>query len=71
MVAFLAPTTSSVDLAYEAGLCSGGVDEGAPGERANYGAGYYGAYLRDPDGNKVHIAYRGDLRQQLSSSGSG
>jgi catechol 2,3-dioxygenase-like lactoylglutathione lyase family enzyme len=23
--------------------------------------GYYGAYLRDPGSNKVHIVYRGDL----------
>jgi catechol 2,3-dioxygenase-like lactoylglutathione lyase family enzyme len=70
MVAFLASTRSSVDQAYEAGLQSGGFDEGPPGERANYGAGYYGAYLRDPDGNKVHIAFRGDLLQQPSSNGA-
>ena len=44
-----------------AGLQAGGTDEGPPGERINYGAGYFGAYLRDPDGNKVHIAQRGDL----------
>lgn len=35
--------------------------EGAPGPRGRYGEGYYGAYLRDPDGNKVHLAWRGDL----------
>lgn len=68
MVAFLAPTRTSVDLAYAAGLQSGGFDEGPPGERANYGAGYYGGYLRDPDGNKVHIAFRGDLLQQPSAA---
>jgi catechol 2,3-dioxygenase-like lactoylglutathione lyase family enzyme len=61
MVAFLASTKARVDEAYHAGLQSGGTDEGAPGERANYGVGYYGAYLRDPDGNKVHIAFRGDV----------
>ena len=70
MVAFLAPTKSCVDRAYEAGLQSGGFDEGPPGERSNYGTGYYGAYLRDPDGNKVHIAFRGDLLHQSSSSGA-
>ncbi|MBA2676021.1 MAG: VOC family protein, partial [Ramlibacter sp.] len=31
------------------------------GPRGRYGEGYYGAYLRDADGNKVHLAYRGDL----------
>lgn len=61
MVAFLAPSAESVDAAYHAGLAAGGSDEGPPGERVRYGAGYYGAYLRDPDGNKVHIVYRGDL----------
>jgi catechol 2,3-dioxygenase-like lactoylglutathione lyase family enzyme len=61
MIAFLAPTIESVNLAYAAGISNGGTDEGKPGPRENYGAGYYGAYLRDPDGNKVHIAFRGDL----------
>ncbi len=61
MVAFLAPSTEAVDAAYAAGISAGGTDEGAPGERVNYGVGYYGAYLRDPDGNKVHVVHRGDL----------
>lgn len=61
MVAFLAPTKAAVSAAHAAGLASGGADEGAPGPRPRYGAGYFGAYLRDPDGNKVHIVYRGDL----------
>ncbi len=61
MVAFLAPSISSVDEAYAAGLSSNGVGEGSPGQRPQYGDGYYGAYLRDPDGNKVHIVFRGDL----------
>jgi len=61
MVAFLAPGNDAVDAAYAAGISAGGKDEGGPGERLNYGAGYYGAYLRDPDGNKVHVVHRGDL----------
>ncbi|MFD1712426.1 VOC family protein [Ottowia sp. GY511] len=60
MVAFLAPSAAAVHRAYDNGLRAGGQDEGAPGERARYGAGYYGAYLRDPDGNKLHFVYRGD-----------
>lgn len=63
MVAFLAPNPEGVRKAYFAGLEAGGKDEGPPGERINYGVGYYGAYLRDPDGNKVHIAHRGDLSE--------
>lgn len=61
MVAFAAPSPATVDAAYAAGLVADGTDEGAPGPRPHYGAGYYGAYLRDPDGNKVHIVHRGDV----------
>ena len=61
MVAFLAASKIAVDAAHAAGLDAGGRDEGAPGERVHYGVGYYGAYLRDPDGNKVHVVHRGDL----------
>ena len=61
MVAFAAPSPAAVDAAHAAGLAAGGTDQGAPGPRPQYGAGYYGAYLRDPDGNKVHIVHRGDL----------
>ena len=61
MAAFLAPSKAVVDSSYSAGLKAGGIDDGAPGERARYGVGYYGAYIRDPDGNKIHIVYRGDL----------
>lgn len=58
MVAFLAPTPSAVRVAYEAALRAGGRDEGPPGLRQHYGPGYFGAYLRDPDGNKVHLVHR-------------
>ncbi len=61
MVAFAAPSPDAVRMAYAAGLAAGGTDEGAPGPRDRYGAGYYGAYLRDPDGNKIHLVHRGDL----------
>jgi catechol 2,3-dioxygenase-like lactoylglutathione lyase family enzyme len=63
MVAFLAPSPEAVDAAYAAGLAAFGRDEGAPGARPHYGDGYYGAYLRDPDGNKIHITFRGDMAQ--------
>jgi len=61
MVAFQAASPEAVDAAYAAGMAAGGSDEGAPGERLHYGKGYYGAYLRDPDGNKIHVVHRGDL----------
>lgn len=61
MVSFLAPSPEAVDTAYAAGLAAGGISEGEPGPRPHYGEGYYGAYLRDLDGNKIHIVHRGDL----------
>jgi catechol 2,3-dioxygenase-like lactoylglutathione lyase family enzyme len=50
-----APDRKSVDAAHKAGMQAGGKDEGAPGLRPHYHPNYYGAYLRDPDGNKVCI----------------
>lgn len=62
MIAFEAASELQVRIAHASGLLAGGTDEGAPGPRPHYGDGYYGAYLRDPDGNKVHIVHRGDLQ---------
>lgn len=70
MVAFCAMSSDTVDRCHAAGLRAGGRDEGAPGPRPRYGAGYYGAYLRDPDGNKVHIVHRGDVRHPTALSGA-
>ena len=55
MTALLAPDRAAVDSAYAAALAHGGADEGAPGLRPHYHANYYGAYLRDPDGNKLCV----------------
>lgn len=52
-VSFAATTMGAVDLAWQAALDHGGIDDGAPGLRENYGADYYGAYVRDPEGNKL------------------
>ena len=35
----------------------GGRDNGAPGPRPEYHAGYYGAYVFDPDGNNVEAVH--------------
>jgi catechol 2,3-dioxygenase-like lactoylglutathione lyase family enzyme len=42
-----------VDRLYAMAMENGGSDEGAPGFRPHYGEGFYGAYVRDPDGNKL------------------
>ena len=55
MTALLAPSRAAVDRAYTTALEAGGQDEGAPGLRPQYHADYYGAYFRDPDGNKLCV----------------
>lgn len=52
-IGFRAKDASAVDNWHKAGLEQGGSDEGLPGERPFEGVRYYGAYLRDPDGNKL------------------
>lgn len=52
-IAFLAKDRATVDAFHAAALANGGADEGAPGLRPHYHANYYGAYVRDPDGNKL------------------
>lgn len=42
-----------VDAAHAAALANGGTSEGDPGPRPDYGPDFYGAYARDPDGNKM------------------
>ena len=51
--AFRAADRVSVDAFHAAALANGGSDEGAPGLRPHYHADYYGAYVRDPAGNKL------------------
>ena len=54
-VAFDAPNRAAVDAFHAAALAAGGADEGPPGVREHYHPNYYGAYVRDPDGNKICV----------------
>ena len=55
MVAFQAPSRKVVDQSHAYALAAGGRDEGKPGLRPHYHPNYYGAYFRDPDGNKICV----------------
>ena len=57
MVAFKAHSEAAVDAAHKAGLEHGGSDEGAPGYRPPEKRSWYGAYLRDPVGNKIAVFF--------------
>lgn len=52
-VSFACASRAQVDAAWAAALAHGGSDEGMPGIRAHYAPDYYGAYCRDPEGNKL------------------
>lgn len=56
MVAFLAESRAAVEKAHTVALANGGTSEGSPGLRPEYHEHYYGAYFRDPDGNKLCVA---------------
>lgn len=55
MVALLAANRRSVDNSYTSALENGGSCEGPPGLRIQYHPDYYGAYFRDPEGNKICV----------------
>ena len=54
-VAFPASDNATVEAFHRAATEAGYRDNGAPGERPEYHAGYYGAFVLDPDGNNVEV----------------
>lgn len=50
---FKATTRTQVAAFHAAGLANGGKDDGAPGLRPHYHSSYFGAFLKDPFGNRV------------------
>jgi len=53
MTAFQFQEPEKVDRLYDIALHYGGNSEGAPGYRPQYAEGFYAAYVRDLDGNKL------------------
>lgn len=58
MIALRAKTQEDVRNAHATALKNGGSDEGAPGPRPAYSKDWYGAYMRDPTGNKLCIYWK-------------
>jgi len=46
-------TSELVDAFHAAAVAAGGRCDGAPGLRPQHGEGYYAAFIRDLDGNRV------------------
>jgi catechol 2,3-dioxygenase-like lactoylglutathione lyase family enzyme len=57
MVALVVDSTAKVDALYRKAMELGATDEGAPGPRG--GGGFYAAYFRDLDGNKLNFFHFG------------
>jgi catechol 2,3-dioxygenase-like lactoylglutathione lyase family enzyme len=55
MLALQAGSRDMVRRAHAVALAHGGSCDGAPGLRPDYHADYYGAYFRDPEGNKLCV----------------
>jgi catechol 2,3-dioxygenase-like lactoylglutathione lyase family enzyme len=48
-----APSVEAVQAFHAAAVAGGGTSDGPPGPRPEYTAGYYAAFVRDPEGNKI------------------
>ena len=57
-IAFRAVSTEQVDRFYQAAIRNEAELNGEPGYRTEYGKGYYAAFIKDPDGNKIEVVYR-------------
>jgi catechol 2,3-dioxygenase-like lactoylglutathione lyase family enzyme len=52
-IALRAASAAAVDAFHAAALAAGGRCDGPPGLRPQYSEGYYAAFIRDPDGNRI------------------
>ncbi len=52
-IALRAPSVEAVVAFHAAVVAAGGTSESGPGMRPEYTAGYYAAFVRDPDGNRI------------------
>ena len=58
-IAFTAPSREAVEAFHASALNAGGQCNGAPGARPEYGAGYFAAFITDPDGHNIEAVLRG------------
>jgi len=56
-IALSAGSREAVDAFHREALLAGGADNGKPGLRPHYHAGYYGAFVSDPDGHNIEAVF--------------
>jgi catechol 2,3-dioxygenase-like lactoylglutathione lyase family enzyme len=54
-VCLRAADMQAVEAFHKAALRAGGSCDGAPGWRPEYSDGYYAAFIRDPEGNRIEV----------------
>ena len=62
-LALVASSREQVDAWWRAMTAAGHPDDGAPGPRPQYSPTYYGAFVRDPDGNSLEAVHHGEPRE--------
>lgn len=50
-----AESPEAVQAFYDAAIKAGATSDGPPGPRPEYTEGYFAAFIRDPDGNKIEV----------------
>jgi catechol 2,3-dioxygenase-like lactoylglutathione lyase family enzyme len=55
-VCLRASSVEAVQAFHAAALQAGGASDGAPGPRSGHIGGYYAAFIRDPEGNRIEVA---------------
>ncbi len=66
-LAFQAPDRATVNRFHAAAIAAGGKEHGKPGVREQYHAGYYGAFVIDPDGNNIEAVFHGPAKRSADS----
>jgi len=61
-IGFVARSRRLVDEFWRRGTAAGYRDDGAPGLRPHYRSDYYGAFVRDPDGNSAEAVHHDGVR---------
>jgi catechol 2,3-dioxygenase-like lactoylglutathione lyase family enzyme len=56
-IAFRAENRQAVERFHAAATALGARNVGDPGQRPEYSAGYYGAFVLDPDGNNIEAVF--------------
>jgi catechol 2,3-dioxygenase-like lactoylglutathione lyase family enzyme len=62
-LALVAKSREQVDAWWRAMTAAGHPDDGEPGPRPQYSPSYYGAFVRDPDGNSLEAVHHGEPRE--------